>query len=188
MLKLVTPPSVEPVTLAEVKAMAGINHDLDDSLLNIFISAEREVGEDETNLSWAEKTLELVLPCFPRGEIELQAPPIKAVTSIKYLDADGVEQTMPEADYIVDKDSFPGFVRPVSEWPETAERTNAVKVRYTAGDWGDCFPVKAKQFLITRVNERYNQRESFIVGPNTRDLPRNYVIGLLDTMKLYGRM
>lgn len=185
MLKLVTPPSFEPVTLAEVKAFCGIGHDLDDSLLNIIISAQREFGETETALSWAEKTLELVLPGFPSGAISLQAPPIKAVTSIKYVDVDGVEQTMPEADYMVDADSFPGFITPVAGWPETADRTNAVKVRYTAGDWGDTFPVKAKLFILNRVNTQYNQRESFVVGPNTRDMPRDFIIGLLDEMKLY---
>ena len=185
MLKLVTAPTAEPVTLSEVKAFCGISHDLDDSLLNILISAQREHGESETSLSWAEKTLELVLSGFPTGAIALQAPPIVAVSSVKYLDADGVEQTMPEADYIVDKDSFPGFVKPVNEWPETADRSNAVKVRYTAGDWGDCFPVKAKLFLLNRVNTQYNQRESFVVGPNTKEMPRDFIAGLLDDMRLY---
>lgn len=185
MLKLVTAPTVEPVTISEVKAFCGVTHDLDDALFGILISAQREHGESETALSWAEKTLELVLSGFPSGPIVLQAPPINAVLSVKYIDTDGVEQTVPESKYIVDKDSFPGFVKPVGEWPETSERTNAVKVRYTAGWWGDTFPIKAKLFLLNRVNTQYNQRESFVVGPNTKEMPRDFVIGLLDDMRLY---
>lgn len=184
MLKLVTAPTVEPVTLSEVKAAALVNHDLDDALLNTFISTEREYGESVTSLSWAEKTLELILPGFPRGRIELQAPPIKAVLSVKYIDPDGVEQVVPDTDYTVDADSFPGFVQPVGEWPETADRTNAVKVRYTAGDWGDTLPASAKSFIMHRVTTRYGQRETFVVGPNIKELPRDFCIGLLDEMIL----
>ena len=185
MLKLVTAPTVEPVTISEVKAMALVHHDLDDALLSTLVTAEREYGEAETGLSWAEKTLELILPGFPVGDVSLQAPPVNSVLSVKYIDPDGIERTLSDNSYYVDKDSFPGFIKPAGAWPETAERTNAVKIRYVAGAWGGLLPASAKTFILHRVATRYAQRESFVVGPNIKELPRDYLIGLLDYMKLY---
>lgn len=190
MLKLVTPPSVEPVTLAEVKAHCVIGHDEDDTLLGILISAARQHGESLTSRSWAEKTLEVVLDSFPSGHIELPASPITAVTSIKYLDADGVEQTMPEADYTVDADSLVGRVV-ADEWPETADRINAVRVRYTAGwDYG-ALPPALKQWLLIRVATLYEHREALTMVSNNRlvmPMDRSFVDGLLDAHTVMGGM
>lgn len=187
MLKLVTAPTVEPVTLSEVKAQAVIGHDLDDALLSVMISAAREHGESLTGRSWAPKTLEVVLDSFPSGAIELPASPVTAVLSIKYLDADGVEQTMPDTDYYVDTDSLVGRVVPKDAWPETVERPNAVRVRYTAGFAAGSIPPALKQWLLIRVASLYAQRESLTAG-NVSELSRSFVDGLLDPYTVLGGM
>src|SRR6185295_4859943 len=53
----------------------------------------------------------------PSGAIEIPWPPLQSVTSIKYLDANGQEQTLPPADYTVDTISEPGLVIPATAWP-----------------------------------------------------------------------
>lgn len=191
MLKLVTAPTVEPVTLSEVKAQAVIGHDLDDALLSVMISAAREHGESLTGRSWAPKTLEVVLDSFPNGAIELPASPVTAVTSIKYLDDDGAEQTMPEADYYVDTDSLVGRVIPKDAWPETADRPNAVRVRYEAGFPAGSLPPALKQWLIIRVATLYEHREALTMVSNGRlvmPLDRSFVDGLLDPYTVLGGM
>lgn len=186
MLKLVTTPAIEPVTLSEVKAHCVIAHDEDDTLLGTLISAAREHGESLTGRSWTEKTLEVVLDAFPRGHIELPATPITAVTSIKYLDADGSEQTMPSDDYTVDVDSLIGRVV-ADEWPETADKVNAVRVRYTAGWTPSTIPSALKQWLMIRVATLYEQREAITMG-NVSELSRSFVDGLLDAHTVLGGM
>lgn len=187
MLKLVTTPAIEPVTLSEVKAHCVIAHDEDDTLLGTLISAAREHGESLTGRSWAPKTLEVVLDSFPSGAIELPASPVTAVTSIKYLDADGAEQTMPDTDYYVDTDSLVGRVIPKDAWPEAVDRLNAVRVRYTAGFAAGSIPPALKQWLLIRVASLYAQRESLTAG-NVSELSRSFVDGLLDPYTVLGGM
>ena len=191
MLKLVTAPTVEPVTLSEVKAQAVIGHDLDDALLSVMISAAREHGESLTGRSWAPKTLEVVIDRFPASGIDLPASPVTAVTSIKYLDADGVEQTMPDTDYYVDTDSLVGRVVPKDAWPETADRLNAVRVRYTAGFAAGSIPPALKQWLLIRVATLYEHREALTMVSNNRlvlPMDRSFVDGLLDPYTVLGGM
>lgn len=190
MLRLVTAPTAEPVTLAEVKAHCVIGHDDDDSLLEVMISAAREHGESLTGRSWAPKTLEVVLDSFPSGAIELPASPVTEVESIKYLDVDGVEQTMPDTDYTVDTDSLIGRVV-AEEWPETADKINAVRVRYTAGWSFDDFPPALKQWLLIRVATLYEHREALTMVSNNRivlPMDRSFVDGLLDPYTVFGGM
>lgn len=191
MLKLVTAPTVEPVTLSEVKAQAVIGHDLDDSLLSVMISAAREHGESLTGRSWAPKTLEVVIDRFPASGIDLPASPVTAVTSIKYLDADGAEQTMPDTDYYVDTDSLVGRVIPKDAWPETADRLNAVRVRYEAGFPAGSIPSALKQWLLIRVATLYEHREAQTMVSNGRlvmPMDRSFVDGLLDPYTVFGGM
>lgn len=190
MLRLVTAPTTEPVTLAEVKAHCVIGHDDDDLLLEVMISAAREHGESLTGRSWAPKTLEVVLDSFPSGAIELPASPVTEVESIKYLDVDGVEQTMPDTDYTVDTDSLIGRVV-AEEWPETADKINAVRVRYTAGWLFADFPPALKQWLLIRVATLYEHREALTMVSNNRlvlPMDRSFVDGLLDPYTVFGGM
>ncbi|NCC76950.1 MAG: hypothetical protein EOM08_11010 [Clostridia bacterium] len=189
MLKLVTAPTVEPVTLSEVKAQAVIGHDMDDALLSVMISAAREHGESLTGRSWAPKTLEVVLDRFPVSGIDLPASPVTAVTSIKYFDVDGAEQTMPESGYYVDTESLVGRVVPGSDWPETADRPNAVRVRYEAGFPAGSIPPALKQWLLIRVATLYEHREALTMVSNNRlvlPLDRSFVDGLLDAHTVIG--
>jgi uncharacterized phiE125 gp8 family phage protein len=186
MLKLVTAPTVEPVTIAEAKAQAYIEHSADDALLAVLISAAREHGESLTGRSWAPKALEVVLDSFPSGAIELPASPVTSVTSIKYLDADGVEQTMASTGYTVDADSIVGRIV-ADEWPETADKINAVRVRYVAGWTSANFPPALKQWLLIRVASLYAQRESLTAG-NVSELSRTFVDSLLDAHIVFGGM
>lgn len=179
------------MTISEVKAHCVIGHDLDDTLLGVLISAAREHGESLTGRSWAAKTLEVVLDEFPAGAIELPASPITAVTSVKYLDADGVEQTMPDTDYTVDADSLVGRVVAVDEWPETDDTVNAVRVRYTAGWTPSTIPPVLKQWLLIRVATLYEHREALTMVSNNRlvlPMDRSFVDGLLDAHTVFGGM
>lgn len=167
MLKVITAPTTAPITVSEAKLQAVIGHNADDDLLEIMISAVREHGEGITRRSFAPQTLEVVLDEFPAWEIELPNGPVTSITSVKYIDEDGVEQTLVSGtDYDEDTDSLIAKVQPVyqGEWPDTAVQPNAVRVRYEAGWTSSNVPDAIKQWMLVRVASLYAQRENHIVG------------------------
>jgi len=186
MVKVITPPTIEPATVDEAKAQAVIGHNADDLLLALLIGAARENGEALTGRSWAEKTLEVVLDAFPSWEIELPQGPVTDVVSVKYIDVDGDEQTLTEStDYEVDTDSLVALISPVfeGEWPETKNTFGAVRIRYEAGWARSDFPLALKQWLLIRVASMYAQKENHVAGPGmltVMEMGRGFADSLLD--------
>lgn len=135
--KVITPPSAEPLLEADVKTRLSISDALDDDDINAFIQAAREQAESYMQKSIITQTVELALDRFP-AEIELPMGPIQSITSVKYIDTDGVEQTLDSGVYTIDDYSpVPWLLLTAdSEWPDTYDAANAVKVRYVTG-WGD---------------------------------------------------
>lgn len=185
MLKLITAPTVEPVTLTEVKEQAVIGVTTDDTLLTRLISVARAEAEGITKRSLAPTTWEVVLDTWPRWEIRLPRGPVTAVSSVKYYDEDGVEQTLSTSIYEADLDSLVARVQPRDgeEWPDVDVMANAIRIRYTAGWSAAACPVEIKQWIMVRVASLYAQRESFLAGSNAPavvPMPRNFVDALLD--------
>jgi len=92
-VKVITPVAVEPVTLAEVKAWCRIDADYvaPDDVLNILMVSARELLEQETNIGFAERTLELQ---WNGCTIEMPYSPTQSITSVK--DKDGNTLTTDE--------------------------------------------------------------------------------------------
>lgn len=184
-LKLITPPAIEPVTLAEAKAHLRCGDD-EDSLITALIQTAREECEHRTERSLITQTWERVLDFFPPVEIELGRPPVQSIVSITYYDAAGALQTMDSADYSLDVDLKPGWVSPAygTVWPNTYDMPNAVRVRFLAG-YGDTaadVPATSKAWMLLRIGTLYKHRESTVVGVPLSTLPSEYVNGLLDAI------
>lgn len=158
-IKVITPLATEPVTLVEAKAHLRVVVTDDDTLITAQISAAREFAEHYTGRALAPQTLELALDTFPADGIELIRSPVTSITSIKYMDADGVEQTLATADYSLNDYGVTASVEPAAdtEWPETQDVANAVKVRYVAGYTEIPKTVKAAMLLL--IGHLYENRQ-----------------------------
>lgn len=180
-------PASEPLDLATAKLHCRVDGSDDDALIAALIVAAREQAEHETGRALVTQTWELVHDAFPEAFV-LRRAPIKSVTSLKYLDsADGTEQTLDPADYLLDKDSEPGYVVPAygKAWPATWPVPNAVRVRYVCGyGLAAAVPVAIKQWMLLAIGTMYAQRESLISG-QTASLPDRFWAGLLDPYRLY---
>lgn len=135
-LKLITPATAQPVTLEEVKLACRFDTtDLDDDIEAMLAEATRLV-EHETGVSLMPQTWELTLSEFS-SVLTLTRPPVAAVTSIKYIDTAGVQQTLSPGAYALDTSSAygPATITPVygTTWPATRSQPGAVVVRYTSG-------------------------------------------------------
>lgn len=133
---LITAPTVEPVTLAEVKSQLGIKTvDTDsDTQLTRRITEARKWAEGHMRRSLMPQTHELRLDAFVE-QIDLPLPPVASIVSVKYLDSDGALATVDAADYVLEDFPLLPFVRPAYgvSWPGTQGETSAVRVQYVAG-------------------------------------------------------
>lgn len=132
-----TPPTIEPVSLDELKSHARILGDDENATLSAILTAARQALEIFTRRTFVETTYKIRLDGFPRSrEIYLERPPLMAVDSITYTDEDGAPQTLAAADYQVDANVEPGRVvlAPDASWPATeAQRIASVVIEYRAG-------------------------------------------------------
>lgn len=182
-VKLITPPT-EPVTLAEARLQCRVTEVAEDSLITNLITTARQYCEHYTQRAIGVQTLELALDEFPDGAIDLPMSPAVSITSIKYIDAAGVEQTLASAAYVLDDYSYTSWVLRAygSEWPETQAVANAVKVRYVAGSATVPGPVRSAMLLM--IGHLFVHRESTNVGNVTSELPLG-VKALLDTNRAW---
>jgi len=192
-LKLITTPAYQPVTVAEAKAHMNVEHTGDDALIAVLIASAVDVAQLITSRQLVEAQYELVLDGFA-DQIELPGPPLLTVSSIKYQDANGVEQTLASTEYTVDADSLVGRVYPAygKTWPSTRDVPNAVRIRFTCGwpmsaagsppVWTG--PKSITTWILVRVATMYQQREALVQGQAVAELPRSFVDGLLDVHKI----
>lgn len=130
-------PTVEPITLAEARLHLKIDDDItvEDALILGWIRAARDLIENYCRRSFVSRTLVLRLDCF-YDEIRLPRGPVRSVSSVKYVDGNGAEQTVSGSLYQADVYSVPARIRLVSgaTWPTPKmAHMNAVLVTYVAG-------------------------------------------------------
>lgn len=133
----VTPPAAEPVTLADVKAHARIDHDDDDQTLQTFISAAiRELDGYEGLLGRAimEQTWRQPFRAWSRT-LRLPMPGARSV-SVTYVDQDGDEQTVDPALYEVVEGYTGSMVRLLTGFTAPSVKTDIlqpISVTFTCG-------------------------------------------------------
>lgn len=180
-------PTVWPVTLVEAKAHSRIDIGDENALIESLIIAATRHCEHITRRQFMLATWRLSLDRFPCGafndpsspaieghDILLPRPNLLAVSSIKYDDADGTEQTMDAADYRVSTDEKPARICLAYDqvWPTTRAQSNAVRVLYTAGYSADAsatvaqaaVPQNVKQAILLLVSQWYENREAQVTG------------------------
>ena len=126
------------VSTADAKAFFGVDSSFtdDDTLIANAIAAATDWAEHETGRQIGQATLDIFLDAFP-SRIHVPHVPLQSVTSIKYVDDDGTQQTLAASKYKVDSsdERQPARIDPAYDevWPATRRQTNAVEVRIVCG-------------------------------------------------------
>jgi uncharacterized phiE125 gp8 family phage protein len=187
-IKRITAPAVSPLTLQQVKDHLRVDNSDTDSIIQLYLDAATSYVDGEFGYlgrALVTQTWELTIDAFPCHEIRLPLPPTQSVTSIKYDDADGNEQTLvASTDYYVDTSSEPSWIVPaLSGWPASGavfEGISAVRVRFVAGfdpttdsppDLRANVPTAIKQAMLLLIGQFHEHREESIVGLTTMRLP-----------------
>ena len=183
-LIVITPPADEPITATEAKASPSLRLSVatDDTDITALIKTARLMAETHTMHALVTQTLELVLDGFPDGGIVVPMPPLQSVTSIKYIDEDGVQQTLSALLYSVDTNTVPGLITPAygESWPATRDEINAVRVRFVAGfGAASDVPEDIKSWIKITVGTMYDNPQGLVVGQTVASVPSRYIDALL---------
>ncbi len=181
-LQLVTAPTVEPVSIAELKATIRVDDDIidDDAILIANLYAVRTILEEHLDRALITQTWRMFLDVPPAGELPwwdgvregadiprinraiiLPKAPLQSVSSINsYNDADAAT-LFAAANYFVDNVSDPGRIvlRTSATWPTIERVANGLEINFVAGygtSWNDV-PMPIRTALIEMVRVVYDQ-------------------------------
>lgn len=133
---IVTGPSLEPITLDELKEFGRIDGTSEDTFLTGLITSIREATENYLGRSLVSRTMKLYLDYWPGMIVELPRPPLYSVQEINLLDEDDTETAYDSDNYFVVKDAIPGkvVIKNGCTPPFNTNRyTAGYVVEYTAG-------------------------------------------------------
>lgn len=159
---ILTPATLPPSALAELKQWLGITTDRDDSLLAGLLAAALDICEAFTGQMPLQATCEEVLPASP-GWHALATRPVQSITALDGLTADGTRFILSAGTYEIELDADgTGRVR----LPMSGNETR-IAVRFTAGiapDW-DSLPEALRHGLIRLAAHQHRERETSGAAP-----------------------
>jgi uncharacterized phiE125 gp8 family phage protein len=155
-----------------------------DPELNALIKASRVQAEMFTRRAFVTQTWSLLLDGFPSFSTELirlPLPPLQSISSVNYVDVNGVTPTLWAAsNYIVDAPEGDYAQRGRitlaygEVWPVTRDIANAVTIEFIAGyGAAAAVPQGIKQAMLLMIGHWYANRESVNVGNIVNEVPQS---------------
>lgn len=133
----VTPPAVDLLSLAEMKTQTRVEHGADDAYLTALGQAVTDHLEGYAGYlgrCLISQTWTLRMPGFPGCCIQIPLPPLIGVTSIRYVDPDGVEQTvLADTYHVLDGPRSQVVLANGEAWPAVEWNPRAVTVTFVCG-------------------------------------------------------
>lgn len=185
MIRVITPPAAEPITLEEAKAHLRVVFDDENDYISRLIVAARQMAEGRLNRTLPVQTIAASFDGWGSA-LKLPRPPFIAVESIAYIDSEGAEQLLEAPGYYVNE-----FVEPAAiyayygvPWPSLQQRQGAVTVTYRAGYVGGV-PEPIKAWMLLAIGALYQNRESVVAGVSVTELPADFMNLLLQPYMVY---
>lgn len=184
-LRCTAPAAELPFSLEDLKLHCRVDHDDDDSILQLYARAAIRQGEFECNRVWQNSVWEGSISTFPSGPIEIPRSPCTELISIKFVDDAQTLQTLsPDAyDFFPSSLEWDGgrpfaYVAPVSEWPAGSNVTLELRMGWPQ----DKFPDDLKEWIFIKVSSHYEQREDLASATRkiSIEFPRHFASSLLD--------
>ena len=167
-LTRITAPVLDPVTQSEVYRHLRLVEDATEkAYADAVADVAREYVEQYSGTALLTQTWELTLDEWWQGVLELPYPPLQSVTSIKYIDADGVEQTLSASSYSVTTGDPVGFVQFASDItvPVIKSEAGAVRIRFVAGYTAAAnVPASLKQAVLLLAANWFENREPLLLS------------------------
>lgn len=172
---LVAPPEIKPVTLTEAKAWLDIGYTDKDTVITGLIAAATSHLDGWTGIlgrCLCEQTWRQDFDRFARC-LRLPLAPVISITSIKYDDEAGDEQTVDSANYELLTDDLGPYVKFLDTYayPSLHDERPAVRVAYLAGYEDDAVPADIKHAMVLLVRHWFDNPTAVVVGVTAQALP-----------------
>lgn len=171
-LRVITFPTITPVNLSDVKTHLRAGDDSDPEIVALIASA-RDFIQKRIQRVLIDTEYQYSCDWFVQ-EFKLPVSPLISVTSIKYIDTSGVEQTLDSANYQIDTESLVPRIKPAygKSWPAVRLGYNAVKIVFKTG-FGvseNDVPESIKHALLLLIGHWYENREAIIIGTTSNQI------------------
>jgi uncharacterized phiE125 gp8 family phage protein len=172
---LLTPPAVEPVTLADAKAWLRVTHDDDDGVIAALIAAARSHVEAQTRRALITQNWRLVRDAWPSdGRIVVLPAPLVEVAAARVLDEDGMPQAIDLEAFVTDTASAPAIIA-FAPWslPAPGRKAGGIEIDIECGygDAPDDVPEPLRQAVRLLVAHWFECRGLAALGRPVVDLP-----------------
>ncbi len=181
---------LEIMTLAEAKIHLRVIHTDEDAYITALIKGARQWIEKTCNRTFVPVNVTMYLDNFPTGDntrkegpkkyaIEVPFPPLASVTTLSYVDTNGVTQTLTvNTDFKTYNKSLdePGLIVPAynAVWPITRDIPDAVTIVMICGyASSSVIPAAVKQACYEIVANHFENREEIVVGTIATKLPKS---------------
>lgn len=168
-------PTFRAIDLSQLKLQARIDGDDEDILLLDYIDAATDYIEGRQGRCLRQSTWQAVYDGWPScGVYYLAMPPLVSVSSVAYLDAAGVSQTLSSSVYAVDAISQPGrlALAYAQSWPTLRQQLGVVTITYIAGHASAALiPPRTRQAIRVLAAHWFKSREPIVVGMSVAEVP-----------------
>ena len=169
-LTTITGPAELAVSVDEAKGHSYISGTDDDLMIERMLGTAISLVETLAGAALVTQTLEARWVMWPEQEyLLLPRYPLVSVSSVKYTDSAGTEQTWSSDNYIVDVYSQPGriWLGYGAGWPSATLRPGpSIAVRYVAGfGAADDVPDALKSAVLLYFGDLYEHREQTVLQP-----------------------
>lgn len=169
---LVTPPALEPVTVADARAYLRISTNSEDDILRRLIATARELVEAETGMALIDQTWRLRVDRWPRsGRLAIFKYPVKSVVSVVAYRPDGTAISFAPEEFVLHHERRPQRVY-MTQYPDAASFTG-LEVDFIAG-FGETsvgVPDAMKQAILTLTAHLYESRAGVDADATSRTIP-----------------
>ena len=186
--KVTTAPTIEPITLEEVKEHLRLTSTNEDDLILDYIASARQMAEDITGRKFINQTLTGYVDSFGRGNVhgkwwtgtqtgtyfthlldgkafvDFDWTPVSSITQVDTIDDDNVETVYDSSNYYLENydDDMPArmHLNNNATLPTDFRAQNAVKVQYVAGYGAtrSSVPQKLRHAIKMMTAVLYNKR------------------------------
>ncbi len=173
-------PTNEPLSLEDAKTFMHILESDEDALITSMIISAREYAESYTNRQFEIATWELITDCFFSG-LTIPKSTVTEISTIEYMDSDGVYQTLSTDDYYLYNEYGAGKIH-INSMPPYKDDKRWIKITFKAGY--ETVPSSIVSYLKVLVSTMYENREQYIVGVSVETIANPAIHKMLDMYKV----